>query len=200
MHWGFEMGRKSNKIKKPKIIPHREPSMRPSRSEEGLGREYGATEIKRLRDASMRGLRDAEWGTELGALYLEGKITAAMYGAGKWWREMAVKYQSAISAPWPVPQAVCLELGTRGTAPDPDSEEGSKRTARERNVVKDFEDAHKELVQLGMLIERHVRQLCEENQRPYGVVALALTRDGLQKLVEWRDRRLTNKVKCANGG
>ena len=40
-------------------------------------------ELVRLRDAVARGLRDPMWGTELGRLFLEGKLTAEEYEAVK---------------------------------------------------------------------------------------------------------------------
>lgn len=193
------MGRKSTKIRKAKITPERTPSMRPSRAQEDYGRDYSPTEVRRLRDAAMRGLRDAEWGTELGGLYLERKITAAMYGAGKWWREMAVAHLSAINAPCPTPRRISLEGSMGGTAPDPDSDEGLRIAARERDTLKLFNAAHKELIAAGMLAEHYVRELCEENLRPFGSAPMAATVAGLQRLVDWRDRELTNKSKSNSG-
>jgi hypothetical protein len=120
------MGRKSLKNKKAKIVPVREPkTMRPSRADEEA-RDYGPGEVRRLLYAATRGLRDSEWGTELGRLYLENKITAGMYGAAKWWRDMAALYASAINAPASAPKALSLERGSKGTDVDPDSEIGAK--------------------------------------------------------------------------
>ena len=61
----------------------------------------------------MRGLRDAEWGTELGRLYLEGTITSAMYAAGRRWTEMAEKYRHSIGV-FPV-KSLSAEKGIRSS-------------------------------------------------------------------------------------
>lgn len=197
MHGNIGMGRKSTKKRKPKIIEARSPSGRPSRARDEPGRDYSHTEVRRLRDAAMKGLRDPEWGTELGALYLERKITAAQYGVGKWWSEMSVHYLSAIDAPWPVPRGISLERGSRGSGPDPDTEEGGKIAARERDAAEIFRAAHAILISAGMLTEHYVRELCEANRRPIGVAPMHAVVDGLQRLVDWRE--LTNKQKSANG-
>ena len=75
-------------------IKARTPSGQLSRA--GRQREYPPAQVRRLRDAAMAGLRDPEWGTELGRLYLEGTITAAMYAAGKDWREKAAKFVGSL--------------------------------------------------------------------------------------------------------
>lgn len=77
------------------------------------------SEVRRLRDAALSGMRDPTWGTELGRLYLVGKITATMFAAGKRWGELASQYSQALCSPAPDPKAICLErMG--GSPIDPD--------------------------------------------------------------------------------
>lgn len=189
------MGRKSLKNKKAKIVPVREPSNRPSRAADELGRQYGPAEVRRLRDAAVKGLRDPEWGTELGQIYLERKITAEMYGAGKWWRDMAARYATAINAPPASPKALSLDRGSMGTDIDPESEEGAKRASRDRTAVRDFLEAHAVLLGAGVISERYVRDLCEHDHRPFGAYAMEATTRGLQWLADWRG--LTSRGKSA---
>jgi hypothetical protein len=172
--------------------------MRPSRSDDNeMGKSYGAAEVRRLRDAAMVGLRDEEWGTELGQLFLEGKITGAMYGAGKWWRSRAARYYLAINAPPPAPRAISLELRSGSTGPDPDSEEGQNQTKWDRAAVEDFQEAHAILLGAGALSEKYIRDLCEQNIRPFGTEALMAVSRGLEWLAEYR--QLTNQQKGAYG-
>jgi hypothetical protein len=180
------LSKKSNKIRKTRLVQVREPSGRPSRAQDDHGRNYGPTEVRRLRDAALRGLRDAEWGTELGALFLEKKITGEMYGAGKWWADTAALYHSALDAPSPSPKALSVERGAQGSQPDTDSDEGRRRAAKDRQAVKDFREAHAVLRGGGLLAEWHVRALCEENIRPLGALEMEVTIRGLAWLAQWR--------------
>lgn len=171
--------------------------MRPSRAQDEPGREYGPAEVRRIRDAAMKGMRDPEWGTELGRLFLERKITAEMYGAGKWWRDIATTYLAARDAPAASPRATSLEFGSRGSHCDPDTEEGRKQATRDRNAAARFEEAHAVLLGAGALSERYVRDLCEHDKAPFGSYARTAVIRGLGWLAEWRG--LTNKGKCPNG-
>lgn len=169
---------------KRKSVVAREPNGRPQRE-----RESAPAAVKRLRDAALREVRHAEWGTELGRLFLTNTITEAMYAAGKWWSEQAKKFQSAIGA-FPI-RTASLEAGRGGTAPDPDSPEGQKIARREANQAEVFFAAHAALVQSGY--ETVVRRLCEENEMPCGVGDLMGVRRGLLTLAEHRG--LTNQRK-----
>ena len=76
--------RKSLALREPNGRPQRPPELPPP------------SEVRRLRDAALSGMRDSTWGTELGRLYLVGKITATMFAAGKRWGELAVMYSQAL--------------------------------------------------------------------------------------------------------
>lgn len=156
----------------------REPNGRPSRA--GLQREFPPAQVKRLRDAALAGLRDPEWGTELGRLYLVGSITAAMYAAGKWWREMAARYMDAIGA-FPV-RSAGLEVGRGGTPADPDTPEGQRQARRDANAAESFRRTHHVLMTAGPLAEAVVRRVCDYDEGPCGMAELISLRNGLSAL------------------
>lgn len=180
------MGRKLRKPRR--LITAREPSGRPQRH-----RELAPSEVRRLRDAALCGLKDAEWGTELGRLYLTGAITETMYGAGKRWAEVASRYQAAIGI-FPV-RGPALERGARGANPDPDSDEGHKIARKEREAIEQFFAAHAVLLATGA--ELLVRRLCELNDAPSGPREYGAVKRGLEALAaHWA---LTTKGKSENG-
>lgn len=162
--------------RKSRLVTAREPNGRIQRSTE---RELSPTEVRRLRDAAFRGLRDAEWGTELGRLCLEGSITWAMYGAGKRWREVAAKYRQAIGV-FPI-RSASLERGSHSHDTDPDSDEGRKQAARDRDGAELFFAAQASLT-VG-LVESVVRRICEDDEAPCGFAEHQALRKGLSALV-----------------
>jgi hypothetical protein len=139
----------------------------------------------------MAGLRDPEWGTELGRLFLEGTITAAMYAAGKDWREKAARYAATIGS-FPVRSAV-LESGRGGSAPDPDTLEGQRQARRDADAMERFFEAHYVLISAGRLAEQTVRQLCEHDQGLCGMAELIALRNGLSALADHKDLTGRNK-------
>lgn len=166
--------------RKNRLLKARTPSGQLSRA--GREREFPPTQVKRLRDAAMAGLRDPEWGTELGRLYLEGTITATMYAAGKEWREKAAKYVDTLGH---FPVRTILAEGRGGSLPpDPDTEEGRKRARREAGAMERFFEAHHVLLSAGKLAEATVRRLCEHNEGPCGMAELIALRNGLSALAE----------------
>ena len=72
-------------------LRQREPNGRPQRE-----RETPPAQVRRLREAALAGLRDPQWGTELGRLLLTKAIDEAMYAAGRRWNEDAAKYRHVI--------------------------------------------------------------------------------------------------------
>ena len=53
------------------------------------------TEARRMFDDAAAGLCDPVWGTILGRLYRDGKITSSQFAAGKRWCELAADYSVA---------------------------------------------------------------------------------------------------------
>ncbi len=164
--------------KKRRLVTAREPNGRIQRE----GRDLAPMEVRRLRDAAVRGLRDPEWGTELGRLYLEGNLTGAMYAAGKRWREQATEYRRAIGV-FPI-RSASLERGSHSHEADPDSEEGQKQAQREANGAERFFAAHAALTSAGVLAESVVSRICEEDGMLCGWVDHQSLRKGLSALVD----------------
>ena len=167
------MGKRKNRL-----LKARTPSGQLSRA--GREREFPPAQVKRLRDAAMAGLRDPEWGTELGRLYLEGTITASMYAAGKDWREKAARYVDTLGH-FPV-RTILLEGRGGSMPPDPDTPEGQKRARREADAMERFFEAHHILLSAGKMAEATVRRLCEHNEGPCGMAELIALRNGLSAL------------------
>lgn len=179
--------------RKNRLIVSREPNGRPSRSEDE--REFSPTQVRRLRDAAMRGLRDEEWGTELGRYYLENSITSEMYAAGKWWAEKAARYANSIDVPGNI-KAVSFQRGSLGTPPDPDSDKGREVVTRDQIAAMEFNEAHSVLCQAGAIAERVVRNLCERDESPTGHLEFYCLRLGLNMIAKYRD--LTKSGKSRN--
>ena len=74
-----------------KHLAKREPNGKPQRERSGPS----PTEISRLRDAALAGMKDPIWGTQLGILHLSGKLTTSQLAAGKRWAELARDYSAA---------------------------------------------------------------------------------------------------------
>lgn len=164
--------------RKSRLVTAREPNGRIQRESQ----ELSPTEVHRIRDASLRGWRDSEWGSELGRLYMTGAVTKPMYEAGKRWTEYAAEYRKSIGV-FPV-RSAALERGSHGKQADPDSEEGQKQATRERNGAERFFAAHARLVSAGGLAETVVRRICEEDEAPCGFAEHQALRKGLSSLVD----------------
>lgn len=176
----------------------REPSGRLSRAVDAALAVAAPGEIKRLRDAALRGMADEEWGTELGRLFLTGKIDAVQYATGKKWGRLIVEYHRAIGCPPPYPKSgYFLDQMDKGAEPDPDSEEGKKRAKKARQVIDAMMEAHAVLFGAGKLAEYAVRAVCEANEAAVGEVGMNALSRGLDWLAEhWG---LTSTTKRAYG-
>ena len=160
----------------------REPSGRRKRDD----RDYAPAQVRRLRDAALKGMADSRWGTELGRLLLTRQIEPMQFAAGERWARLAADYRRAINSP-PSLRAAAMERGGPGYEPDPESEAGAAIVRHERVVVRRMERAHLALVGAGKLAEAAVRAVCERDEAaPYAIVYLT---EGLSALV--RHFRLT---------
>lgn len=142
------------------------------------------SEVRRLRDAALSGMRDPTWGTEIGRLYLAGKISSMAYAAGKRWAEQAVLYSRALCSPSPDPKAVCFDR-SGGDSLDPDSHEGRKEVRRHQRAVASFVDAHAALCACLPSPERVVRAMCERNEMLTGHESLLALNRGLLALASF---------------
>jgi hypothetical protein len=171
---------------KRKSLAYREPNGRIQREPNGKAQrdQYRLTatsEVKRLRDAALLGMRDPLWGTEIGRLYLTGKITATAFAAGKRWAEQAVQYSQALCSPAPDPRAVSFDR-SGGDVLDPDSYDGRREARRHERAVASFIDAHVALKSIGGASERAVRHVCERDQMLVGHESLMALIRGLGAL------------------
>lgn len=144
-------------------------------------RELPAAQVRRLRDAALAGLRQPEWGTELGRLLLTHVIDETQYAAGRRWADHAAKYRGVIGIR--SLRSPSAEPGIAGQSPDPDSMEGERLAKREREAMERFYQAHVALTLAGMLAERAVRKVCEDNEALCGIAERQSFIHGLNRLV-----------------
>lgn len=169
----------------------REPSGRLSRSTEDAIDAVAPAVAKRLRDASARGVADAMWGTEVGRLFLEAKITAPEFEAGRRWGRMVAEWHRAVGAPYPYPGPGPIAfLGTvrgRDGGDDPvvSSKEGKRILAARRRIIAEMQEAHGMLFGAGVSAESAVRGTCEANEIPVGVFGLDNLKRGLAWLAQY---------------
>jgi hypothetical protein len=166
---------KADEMARRSAFAQREPNGREQRH-----RLLSPTEARRLREAAWRGLRDAQWGTELGRLLLENLLTEQQFLAGQQWRQDVAAYHWAIDV-FPVRSAK-LELGKGGKTADPDSEAGRKLAKRESEAIETFFAAHTILSLTGA--EKIVRALVERDEPICGILGLRTARKGLSVLAE----------------
>ena len=186
-----------SKNRKQKLVPVREPNGRLQRATATAIEAASPTELRSLRDAALVGLRDPEWATELGRLFLSTEIAAPSYAAGKRWHDLVVAYHRAIGAKPPYPKAISFDRRDPSPEPDADSSAGQKRIEIERAIIEDMREAHAVLIGAGMLAERAVRAVCEENDASVGILGLDNLRRGLDWLaLHWG---LVNQPKAAQG-
>jgi hypothetical protein len=176
--------KKGRPSKKGLLVPVREPNGRLSRATSHEIDAKSPAEIRRLRDAAVAGMRDPEWGTEIGRLFLDGRLDAALFEAGKRWARLAVACRAAIAAPRQLPGASAFVEKSGGHDADPDSDEGRKRAARDRQIVAEFMEAHAVLKGAGALSESVVRNVCEDNKAIGGHGQMLALTSGLSWLAQ----------------
>jgi hypothetical protein len=145
-------------------------------------------ETKRLRDAAVAGMRGAEWGTELGRLYLADKISSLQYSAGRRWAATVEAYAEACQTPRQPGTATLDPEG--GKAADPDTPAGRKTARRHARAIETFNGAHEALTFAGRLAASVTRAATESQSAPCGQMELAALRAGLQHLAaHWETQR-----------
>ena len=160
-------------------LVHRQPNGQPRRT----AQLPPPSEVSRLRDAALAGMRDSVWGTSLGRLFLAGKITATQFSAGKRWSELSAKYSVACGGPKPARSAALDPDG--GSPADPDSLQGRREARRHGLTVERYLAASKVLKGAGGLSWRVVVAVCDQNLAPAGVVEVNALRVGLQALASF---------------
>lgn len=176
------------------IVPVREPNGRLSRASQEDVAAVSPGVVKRLRDAALRGAADAEWGTELGRLFLTGTLPAELYEAGKRWGRLVTAYHKAIGASPPYAKPQTFERYESSADPDDGSAEGQKRLQHDRAIIEDMREAHAVLIGAGLLAERAVRAVCEANESAVGAVGSAALDRGLYWLAShWQLTQASRK-------
>jgi hypothetical protein len=160
-HGGHSMANVKRKASKLVIV--REPNGRLSRSTAEKVEACSPAEVRRLRDAAVRGARGEEWGTELGRLFLDGKLSAPLFETGKRWARLAKAVRDVIGAPG-YPRVTGFVEKSFGHDADPDSKEGQRIADRDRMLVQEMTEAHGALIGAGMLAEQAVRWVCEDDK------------------------------------
>ena len=168
-----------------KSLAQREPSgkvRRPPRADPTLP---SPTEVTRLRDAALAGMRDAVWSTPLGWLYLSGRLSGSQFAAGRRWATLARDYSEAQNGP-KIPKSANLDP-KGGTPPDPDSPAGLREARRETAVTHQYIAALALLHASGGPSRRAVANCCELGCMPDGMDSLNGLRRGLDVLAAfWR--------------
>lgn len=171
-----------SKAKKTKLVPVREPNGRLQRASAAEVGAVSPAEQKRLRTAALAGMRDPEWATELGRLYLGHDIEPYHYEAGKRWNRLVTAYHRAIGAKPPYPKGMTFDRRDPSPEPDADSPKGKARLATDKQIIEDMREAHAVLMGAGMLAEKAVRAICEENDASVGIYGVINLRRGLDWL------------------
>jgi hypothetical protein len=171
-------------VARSKGIRHREPSGRRSRAEaEDIP---PPTSAKRLRDAAIARMADAEWGTELGRLWLAGKISAPQYQAGKRWWNVREAYLVAIGSPMPYPPAPGNGYAYAAEDPPITTKEGRRLREKRERAVAEYDQATAALGN-GVDVLAAFRLTMEHEQAPIGAVGLSNLAWCLDRLARhWR--------------
>jgi len=171
-----------------KSLASREPSgkvRRPPRADPTLP---SPTEVTRLRDAALAGMRDAVWSTPLGWLYLSGRLSGSQFAAGRRWADLARDYSAATQSP-KAPRSANLDPAG-GQPPDPDSPAGLREAQQHAHTLHQYISALAILNVSGTPARRAVEAICEQGQMPAGHHQLASLGVGLTVLsIYWSDRR-----------
>jgi hypothetical protein len=150
-------------------LPKREPNGRHSRSPlDRIVDAHSPTEIKRLRDAALSGLRAPEWGSELGRLLLHGKLTPTQYEAGRRFAVLVREYHSTLGAP-DYPKASLNQNARSGHA------EGPTEAVRHQQVILAYDEVINALGGYGGRSFLVVKLVCDGD-------ASVSTADALRKL------------------
>ena len=113
---------------------------------------------QRLLEAVRRGKEDPRWGTPLGQLALEDKITATCMTAGEKWAELVDSYHRLIGTPRLSP-AILERAPGRALQVDPYDE---AQVRRAKSVEKSYRVASASMVSLpdGIRVARVIHELC----------------------------------------
>lgn len=161
------------------LVPVREPNGRLLRDVERMVDARPPAEVRRLRDAASAGMAAPEWGTELGRLFLAGKIGPRIFETGKRCARLFAAYRKAIASPLEAPTSSAFVNEGRRRDADPDTLEGQRDAIRDGKIMDAAEEAFAVLDCVGADKRRVVEAVCERNETPIGEVGLDNLRLGL---------------------
>ena len=143
------------------------------------------TEARRLAEAASSGLRQAVWSSQIGRLYVVGKISSSQFAAAERWASLVADYAVACQAP-SQPRSMMLDaVGRGGTPADPDSESGAREARRHQRATASYLDGRHALRLAGPTAERVVESVCIHDQAPAGFDEMNALRSGLSALSTW---------------
>lgn len=155
--------------RKPKeLYVLREGSGRPSRAAADAMQFSTPVQVKRLRDAALLGMADEHWGWEIGRLFLQGKIAADQFEAGKRWRRLVWAWRQAWGIPPSTTKTLSLFAEPKSPSADPDSERGKAQVERARALHEELRIAHGALEAFGHETVKSVRYIVEDDCVPIG--------------------------------
>jgi hypothetical protein len=167
------MAKKNAKV----LVVIREGTGRPSRAVADATKACTPAQVRRLRDAALMGMQDEEWGWEIGRLFLQGKIAADEFEAGKRWRRLLTAWRNASGMPKPDPKALQVPPEPRTIQADPDTDQGRADAEREQELSDRLREAHAVLCSFGIMVENEVRRTVENDEAPIG-------HEGLERVVK----------------
>ena len=150
--------------------------------------------VMRLVRDSLRGYAEPVYGTPLGRLFLDGKLTAPEFEAGKRWDRLLRRYHKSIAAPLPDPKSIALDILGPTREADPESKAGQEQATIDRAVVNALQDAYVIVIAHGRDAARDMRSLCEgAGEYPRGYQALCRAKSVLSGLVKFWGLTKTRK-------
>lgn len=163
----------------------REPNGRLSRSAQKV-LDVEANQIVRLRAAALSGVADPRWGSQLGRLYLERKVSPEQYGAGVAWANLMERWRAIHCGPRFNPKAGLANLQRVDGGAGSDSSEDADE--RERLIMAMVDDAvasfDRGIADPNLIA---VRECIELDLAPVGYGGALLLDAGLSHLVElWK--------------
>jgi len=164
----------------------REPSGRLSRSARKLLGADSVNEIYRVRAAALSGAGDKRWATQLGRLFLEGKISGEQYGAGQSWDRLMEQWRKIHCGPRFNPKAGLANLQRiSGSGPSVGADVADEQEEAIRDLVDKAIGSFSRGAGDPLLVA--VRECVELDLAPVGVGGWMLLDEGLAHLVaHWR--------------
>jgi hypothetical protein len=147
------------------------------------------TEMKRLFDGAVLGLRDQAWATTAGRLFLVGKLTSTQFSTARRWSELTASYSIACGSPQQ-PHSMPLEVGIKGAPVDPDTAGGLRQARADTRAMTAFLEGKSVLKLAGRTVEDVVDAVVIHDQMPAGLYQLDALKTGLQSLsAAWAAKR-----------